>query len=126
MKKMILVLSVASLFVACTKESKKDKNENEKENHCPVVSASAVPASVVSAFQTKYPGISVNTWFQKDNIGYCAYFIQPPNQKKLAEFTTAGVFVSEELDTDHDGNFEDSTGTTGTKSTTACECEIPD
>ena len=124
MKKLLFAVSVVALVVACSKESKKDGNETE--NLCPVVSASAVPAEVISGFQTKYPGDSVITWFKKDSIGYCAYFIQPVNQRKLSEFTPTGTFVSEELDTNQDGNFEDSTGHSGPKGETVCECEIPE
>jgi hypothetical protein len=124
MKKIMFAISVASLFVACTKEGNKEGKETS--NACPVISASSVPSVVVSAFQAKYPTDSVITWFQKDSIGYSAYFIQPVDQKKLAEFTSAGAFVSEELDSNQDGNFEDSTGHEGSKESTVCECEIPE
>ena len=49
-------------------------------------------------------------------------FIQPVNQRILAEFTRTGLFVSEETDNDHYGNFEDSTGNSDPKSSTVCEC----
>jgi hypothetical protein len=124
MKTFLFSLSVMALLVACSKEGKKDGNENELP--CPVVNASAVPKVVVTAFQTKYPSDSVITWFQKDSTGYCAYFIQPVNQRKLAEFASSGAFVSEEIDMDHNGNFEDSTGHSGPKGITTCECEIPE
>ena len=125
MKRFLIAMSVVASLIACSKESK--HGGHESENHCPVVSASAVPAVVVSGFHTKYPSDSVMTWFKKDSVGYCAYFIQPVNKRKLAEFTPTGIFVSEELDIDHDGNFEDSTGTSGPKgSPAACECEIPE
>ena|ERR1700730_5316972 len=123
MKTFLITLIAVTLMVACSKEGNKEGNETE--NHCPIISASAVPAQVVTAFQTKYPGDSVITWFKKDSVGFCAYFIHPVNLKKLAEFTPTGTFVSEELDIDHDGNFEDSTGNSGPKGTTGCECEIP-
>jgi hypothetical protein len=124
MKKLLFAVSIVALVVACSKENNKDGNETE--NPCPVISASVVPAVVISGFQTKYPGDSVITWFRKDSIDYCAYFIHPVNQRILSEFTPAGVFVSEELDTNQDGNFEDSTGTSGPKGPTVCECEIPE
>ena len=107
-------------FSSCSKEGK-----SENENHCPGVDASAVPQIVKDSFAVRYPSMMVNTWFQKDSIGYCAYFIQPVNQKKLAEFTIVGVFVSEEIDIDNDGNFEDSTGISNPKIPGTCECEIP-
>lgn len=122
MKKVLFAVSLITLLAACSKEGKK-----ENENHCPVVSAGAVPQVVKDSFAVRYSGMAVNTWFQKDNTGYCAYFIQPVNQRKLAEFNTSGVFLGEKIDIDHDGNFEDSTGVAGPKGTIpACECEIPD
>ncbi len=124
MKKILFTLLVVSILASCSKEGKKDSEE--KENHCPVISASAVPVEVLSAFQTTYPKETVVTWFQKDAIGYCAYFIKQGNQRKLAEFTTTGIFVSEKADIDYDGNFEDSTGIAGSKTTTVCECAIPE
>jgi hypothetical protein len=125
MKTFLIAMSVVASVVACSKEGK--NGDHESGNHCPIVSPSTVPAVVVSGFKTKYPADSVIMWFKKDSVGYCAYFIQPVNQRKLAEFTPAGIFVSEELDIDHDGNFEDSTGNSGPKgSPEVCECEIPE
>lgn len=116
----IFILSIA--FTSCSKEKNKDK---EKENLCPVVAANVVPQVVKDSFSFRYPSLVVNTWFRKDSIGYCAYFIQPVNQKKLAQFTAAGVFVKEEIDNDHDENSEDSPDTSNHKITGSCECEIP-
>ncbi len=124
MKQILLAIGMAVLFAACSKEG--EKEDNEIENHCPTIAASAVPQVVQDSFAVRYPSMTVNTWFRKDSIGYCAYFIQPVNQKKLAEFTNAGVFVSEEIDIDHENNFEDSTDVTGPKTTSECECEIPE
>lgn len=124
MLKTIIVVAAMALLTSCTKKEK-DKS-SETERHCPTISQSAVPSVVVSAFQTKYPSTLVITWFQKDSVGYCAYFIQSPNLKKLAEFTPTGIFVSEETDLNHDGQFEDSTGTVHSKSSTVCNCEIPE
>ena len=118
MKKILFATIVIAFLISCSKD--------ENENPCPVVNKNLVPAMVKTGFQAKYPSDSVITWFKKDSIGYCAYFIQPVNQRKLAEFTPMGTFVSEELDVDHDGNFEDSTGHSGPKGTTVCECEIPE
>ena len=120
MKKILFASVVIALFISC---SKNEKDENK--NPCPLVDKSLVPAVVKTGFQSKYPSDSVITWFKKDSIGYCAYFIQPVNQKKLAEFTPSGTFVSEETDIGPNGNFEDSTGNSGPKLTTVCECEIP-
>jgi hypothetical protein len=120
----IVAISSMMFFASCSKDGKKDGNETE--NHCPVIAATAVPQVVKDSFAVRYPSLTVNTWFQKDSIGYCAYFIQPVNQKKLAEFTKTGSFIMEEIDLDHDGNFEDSTGHSDPKLPGVCECEIPE
>lgn len=124
MKKVLCTLIVVSFLVSCSKDGKKENDE--KENHCPVVNESLVPVEVLSAFQTNYPKEAVVTWFQKGAIGYCAYFIIQGNQRKLAEFTNTGILVSEKSDIDYDGNFEDSTGIAGSKTATVCECAIPE
>lgn len=123
---LLFILLAAALIFSIPISSCSKEGKNETENYCPVVAATAVPQIVKDSFAVRYPSLSVNTWFQKDSIGYCAYFIQPVNQKKLAEFTTVGIFVSEEIDIDHDGNFEDSTGTSNPKIPGTCECEIPE
>jgi hypothetical protein len=118
------VVVACILFVSCTKEGEED--DDEIENHCPVIAASAVPQIVKDAFVVRYPSRTVITWYQKDGIGYCAYFIEPVKQKKLAEFTTTGSFVKEEIDLEQDGNFQDPTGLSNSKVPGECECEIPD
>ncbi len=101
------------------------KKEKETENHCPTIAASLVPQIVKDSFNLRYPSQAVNTWFQKDSIGYCAYFIVPVNKKTLAEFSRTGNFLLEYIDNDKDGNMEDSTGN-GIKGAPGCECDIPE
>jgi hypothetical protein len=121
----ILILIAASLFFAsCSKDGKKDNNENE--NPCPIIAATAVPQVVKDSFSIRYPLMTVDTWFKKDSIRFCAYFIQLGNQKKLAEFAKNGAFIMEEIDLNGDGNFEDSTGHSDPKFSSICECEIPE
>jgi hypothetical protein len=120
----LVAISWSVIFTSCSKDGKKEGNENE--NHCPVVAAAAVPQIVKDSFAVRYPSLTVDTWFQKGGIGYCAYFIQPANQKKLAEFTKTGSFIMEEIDLDHNGNFEDSTGHSDPKVPGVCECELPE
>lgn len=122
MKTILLTFGILSMLTACNKENKKDGNENE--NHCPVIAAGTVPQVVKDSFAVRYPSTTVTTWFIKDSVGYCAFFIQPVNLKKLAEFGTSGVFVMEEIDGDHNGDFEDSTGIPGSKASSVCECEV--
>lgn len=123
----LLFILLAAFFLFSIPLSSCEKNGKDKEeNHCPVIAESAVPQIVKDSFAVRYPSLTVSTWFQKDSVGYCAYFTQPVNQKKLAEFTTTGIFISEEMDADNDGNFEDSTGTSNPKLPgSSCECEIP-
>lgn len=120
----LAIITGSVIFTSCSKDGKKEGKENE--NHCPVIAATAVPQVVKDSFAVHYPSLTVDTWFQKDSIGYCAYFIQPVNQKKLAEFTKTGSFIKEEIDLDHDGNFEDSTGHSDPKVPGVCECELPE
>ena len=120
MKKIIAIAGLAALICSCTKDEKKETDMPK----CPVISKEAVPLSVKQAFATKYPADSVITWFDKSGSGYCAYFIQPVTVKKLAEFSTTGLFIREETDLDHDGNFEDSTSIGTGKTPAVCECDI--
>ena len=105
---------------------------NKKENYepetliCPAINRNAVPVAVTAAFQNKYPSDSVDTWFRKDSIGYCAYFIQKDSVEKLAEFSNTGSFIQENIDYNNDGDFQDSTDHPSTKNTTGCACEIPE
>lgn len=120
MKKILLTTAIfVAAFFSC---SKKESNEPDTVI-CPTISKDAVPVVVTMAFQNKYPSDSVITWFSKDSIGYCAYFIQAPSMQKLAEFSNTGTFIQEEIDLNNDGNFEDSTGISP-KGSTGCECEI--
>jgi hypothetical protein len=120
MKNLLFATAFVALLISCSKNEK-----NETENSCPVVDKNLVPAAVKTGFQAKYPSDSVITWFKKDSIGYCAYFIQLPSVKKLAEFSNAGVFISEEIDHPQEGNHEDTTST-GHNHVGGCECEIPE
>ena len=106
------------LFLACEKHDKE-----KKENVCPIVSASAVPQVVKDSFALRYPATNVTTWFNKDSVAFCAYFITNTNIEKLAEFTNSGNFISEEIEMQQNGQHEDSTGTGG-KVSSGCECDV--
>lgn len=121
MKQIILTAAAIILFYSCTKK----ETTEAKEKACPTIDQGLVPAAVKSSFQNKYPSNSVITWFRKDSIGYCAYFLQSASIKKLAEFDNTGLFVKEETDNNQKGNFEDSTKVNGGKGT-GCECEMPE
>lgn len=124
MKKILFAFMSLTLWTACAKEGK--KVEDEPTNHCPVISALSVPAEVIAAFQTAYPKQTVLVWFQKDSTGYAAFFVNGGNQRKLVEFSASGTFVSEKIDVDYDGNFEDLSGIADSKSSFQCECVVPE
>ena len=117
----LLLLMLAFIFSisfsSCKKESK------EAENLCPVVAASAVPQVVKDSFAVRYPATIVTTWFNKDSVAYCAFFIIS-GVEKLAQFANNGTFIKEEIETHPEGEHQDNTGTGG-KTTTGCECETP-
>ena len=119
MKKILLpvFLSIPFLFFAC------EKNKEKAENLCPVVAADAVPQVVKDSFALRYPATNVTTWFNKDSVAFCAYFITSANVATLAEFANSGNFIMEEIETHQDGQHEDSTATAG-KLGGGCECDI--
>ena len=119
MKKVLLlaVISATLIFFSCKKEGKE-----QPENHCPVVAASAVPQVVKDSFALRYPATNVITWFNKDGVAFCAYFLTSANVEKLAQFADNGIFIKEEIETHQDGEHEDNTAT-GVKVNGGCECE---
>lgn len=117
----MLAITASGLLLACNKE----KTE-KTENHCPVVAASSVPQIVKDSFSVRYPATTVTTWFNKDSVGYCAYF-KIGGVEKLSQFANNGVFVKEQIETHHSGEDNDdadSTATGGKIPVAGCECEI--
>ena len=115
--KNLFLIAIASIVVLAS--CNKDKKES-KENDCPVVAVNLVPKIVKDSFALRYPTDSVRTWFNKDNMGYCAFFVSK-GVTKLAEFSTTGNFVKEEIDSDENNEHEDNVAN-GKKS--GCECEM--
>ncbi len=116
--KNILLISIISIsvFVSC----KKEKKETD-EKPCPVVAANLVPKMVRDSFMHRYPTDSVRTWFNKDSVAYCAFFVSSGTEK-LAQFSDNGNFIKEEIESNNDSQQQDSTATGKTKA--GCECEI--
>ena len=115
MKKLIII-SISVLFLASCEKLGLEK----KHKPCATVSQDAVPTSVVSAFQTKHPGISAKKWFNKDNNGYTALF-DSNGKEALDFFDNSGNFQKEEIDGDNQtGNHDDRDDDDG------CECETED
>ena len=110
MKKIILPIAAAILLMAtsCTKEnlSRLDDIANQAgddhgggsgsgkgEN----ISSSSVPDAVMNAFNTKYPGATVNEWKKLDNGNYKVEF-SFNGESWEATFTSSGDLVKEERD----------------------------
>ncbi len=112
---LVLSVIISISFSSCKKEIKEPS-----ANLCPVVDASAVSMAVKDSFAVRYPAISVTTWFNKDSVAFCAFFTIS-GIEKLAQFSNNGSFIKEEIETNQEGEHQDSTGI-GVK-TTGCECE---
>jgi len=104
-------------FFACKKEGKE-----KTENACPVIAANLVPQVVKDSFAVRYPATTVTTWFNKDSVSFCAYFITSANVEKLARFDNNGSFIKEEIELYQEVEHPDTTGTGG-KLSGGCECE---
>lgn len=102
----IAAVSAAVIFFAC---SKKGKEKSEKLY--PVVAASAVLQVGKYAFTVKYPATNIIIWFNKGGVAFSARFKTSANMEKLAQFANNGNFIEEEIETNLNGQHEDSTGT---------------
>lgn len=116
-KTIILSLALITCLTACEKMELFDRDKKDKP--CAIVSSETLPSEVSVAFQTKYQGATVETWFNKDNIGYCALFTFN-SVKTLAQFNNDGSFVKEETEVEQEGEHEDEDNDSG------CECEVED
>ena len=109
MKHLLILTVFAIAFASC--EKKEDINKL-----CPVVAADGLPKVVTSAFQAKYPTVSVQKWFNKNNKGYCA-LATINGIKKLIQFDNDGNFVKEEADSQQHGEHHDN------GDDNECECD---
>lgn len=100
MKIILIVPLMAILLLACEKD--------EIENTCPVISSESVPEQIVSGFTAKYPGTTVETWFNKEG-SYVAGF-EKDGKDRFAKFGSDGNFQNEFKEDDNE--FE-----------SGCECE---
>lgn len=120
MKRLFLIAIISTVvFVSC----KKEKGET-KEKNCPVVAASLVPQVVKDSFMHRYSIDSVRTWFNKDSVAFCAFFVSSGGIEKLAQFSNDGNFIKEEIEANENNEHEDST--VAGKPTTSCKCEVHD
>lgn len=113
-----MAVIVIVFLISCEKGSKENT-----EKKCPVVAANLVPQMVKDSFVQRYPVDSVRTWFNKDNVGYCAYFVSF-GIEKLARFSNNGNFIKEENESNENNEHEDSTVVSNGKLNSGCECEV--
>jgi hypothetical protein len=96
MKKTIVILSVI-ILASCQKANMTEDESETSANTCQIVSHEAVPPAVQQAFATKYPDLTVEKWFNKDDKGFTAVFTRSEN-KTLAQFDNDGTFRTETVD----------------------------
>ena len=113
-----MALIVLAFLISCEKGSKETA-----EKKCPVVATNLVPQMVKDSFMHRYPADSVRTWFNKDSVAYCAFFVSS-GIEKLAQFSNSGDFIKEEIESNESKEHEDSTFTG--KTSDGCECEVHD
>ena len=87
MNRYVTVAALNVILIACTQKEVSEPGSTP----CPTISQALVPAIVQTAFFTKYPADTVITWFRKDSISYCAYFIQQPTKKCWQNLITTAV-----------------------------------
>ena len=119
MKKIALLTLMAISLASCEKFDIKHpfKKEN-KEKPCAIVSRESLSAEILAAFKAKYPTATGETWFNKDNTGFCASFTVNGN-KTLSLFSNDGSFVKEEVDSNQEGDHQDNNN-----DDKGCSCEI--
>lgn len=125
MKNKLITLSLFSLVIIISSCEKFHRDEDENENHCPIVADSLVPQVVKDSFAVRFPAVTVQTWFYKDSSSYCALSGVEP-QEQLAQFAMDGSFIKIVSESENEAAGEPSTDTTGgiKSSHYSCECEI--
>ncbi len=86
-KILVVVFALQVLLISCEKE-------HEREFPCALVLVEQVPVVVKEAFAARYAKIAVQSWYNKDNIGYYVSF-ELNNTKTLASFKNDGSFIAE-------------------------------
>lgn len=113
----IIILSALIITGLTSCEKQEFFSRDKKDIPCPIVSSEAIPSAVSAALQTKYQAVTVETWFNKDDTGYCAMFTRN-GVKTLVQFDNNGNFIKEqtEIEQENEDNDKD----------TGCECEVED
>jgi hypothetical protein len=93
MKKYLLIFLLATVTMSstCSKDDMTSSSSSSSGN----ISASQVPAAVMSAFNSRYPGATGQIeWEKEDGNTYkVKFFIN--TQRMQAIFSAAGAFISE-------------------------------
>ena len=100
MKKLLIIVLGISLFTAC------EKRDRHHKKSCATVNSGAVPSQVTSGFKTKYPGVTVEKWYNKNNNGYAAQFTSN-GKKTITSFNNNGVIVNENSNNNQQGYHQD-------------------
>ena len=108
MKLIFILIAFTITFTSCEKD--------EGKKLCPVVTTDKLPKVVITAFQQKYPTVTANKWFNKDNKGYSA-LATINGVKELIHFDNVGNFIKEEIVSEQDGDNQDN------NDDNECECE---
>jgi len=100
-------------------------DKDKKDNLCPIVANNSVPQTVMSSFNLRYSESVANvTWFDKDNVSYCAIFKQNGKETKAC-FQKDGQFMNEKVEQNSNGmgcneDEDDDDDDSG------CQCEVDD
>ncbi len=117
MKKLLVLFIISlSFLTSCEKES-------EEESPCPIVDAKLIPPVVSNALSEKYPKQEVIIWFNQDNKGYTAYFLNN-GIKTLASFSNDGRFIKVEIKGKHHQNGNHRDGDDDEDEEEGCDCDI--
>lgn len=108
-----MIVIFAMVVASCEKGDFHLFEKKHKDKICATVPTELVPRAVKDAFTAKYPDITINTWFKKDDEGYTALFTNNGVQTRT-QFSNDGTFVNEEVDS-NDGEHKDDSG---------CSCEL--
>ncbi len=119
--KKIAVILISILFIASCEKNVKIPFFHKKAKPCPSVSSESVPSSVKESFVQKYPGITVEKWFDKGDKGYAAVFSKN-NTKNLAAFENNGNFIDEQNGDNNDGDNNQENGENNDDK--GCNCNL--
>jgi hypothetical protein len=124
MKKLLILTAILGFFCSCETFEMFDKNDDHKKR-CEVVDTENVPLIIKSSFQEKHPEIKVDTWFNKDGIGYVALTVNG-NIKTLTQFDNEGNFVNEESENENEDENDFDDQNEDENEDDGCECETDD